>query len=219
MANLGSQAGSGLDASDITTGTLGNTVQDNITRLGTVTTGTIGSSVTFPSGHVVQVVSEPNTYNYTIGSASANHSTNYTLKKNSTTDWEPSLTNVKQGNKILVVGHVCLSKGTDDAFIAYHLDAKVDSGSYANVALGDSAGSRARKFGMARPYSHYVVVVSPITYEYSPTISGSTGTVTFRVTVSQGAGSNRDIIVNRSGGDNTETITAVSNMTLMEIQQ
>ena len=53
MANLGTQAGSGLDASDITTGTLGNTVQDNITRLGTVTTGTmnntIGSSATFPT--------------------------------------------------------------------------------------------------------------------------------------------------------------------------
>ena len=41
MANLGSQAGSGLDASDITTGTLGNTVQDNVTRLGTVTVGNI----------------------------------------------------------------------------------------------------------------------------------------------------------------------------------
>lgn len=40
MANLGPQAGSGLDASDITTGTLGNTVQDNITRLGTIGTGT-----------------------------------------------------------------------------------------------------------------------------------------------------------------------------------
>jgi len=54
MANLGTQAGSGLDASDITTGTLGNTVQDNITRLGTVTTGTInttiGSSATGGSG-------------------------------------------------------------------------------------------------------------------------------------------------------------------------
>lgn len=50
MANLGAQAGSGFDASDLTTGTLGNTVQDNITRLGTVTTGTfngtIGSSAT-----------------------------------------------------------------------------------------------------------------------------------------------------------------------------
>ena len=37
MANLGAQAGSGFDASDLTTGTLGNTVQDNITRLGKVT--------------------------------------------------------------------------------------------------------------------------------------------------------------------------------------
>ena len=53
MANLGAQAGSGFDASDLTTGTLGNTVQDNITRLGTVTTGTmnntIGSSATVPA--------------------------------------------------------------------------------------------------------------------------------------------------------------------------
>ena len=49
MANLGAQAGSGLDANDITTGTLGNTVQDNITRLGTVTTGTLGSSVVVPA--------------------------------------------------------------------------------------------------------------------------------------------------------------------------
>ena len=58
MANLGAQAGSGLDASDITTGTLGNTVQDNITRLGTVTTGTmnntIGSSATFPAGMIIK---------------------------------------------------------------------------------------------------------------------------------------------------------------------
>ncbi len=58
MANLGSQAESGLDASDITTGTLGNTVQDNITRLGVVTTGTfngtVGSSATFPNGTLVK---------------------------------------------------------------------------------------------------------------------------------------------------------------------
>lgn len=57
MANLGDQAGSGLDASDLTTGTLGNTVQDNITRLGTVTTGTmkntIHSDATFPAGSVI----------------------------------------------------------------------------------------------------------------------------------------------------------------------
>ena len=51
MANLGAQAGSGLDASDITTGTLGNTVQDNITRLGTVTTGTFNGTVGTSATH------------------------------------------------------------------------------------------------------------------------------------------------------------------------
>jgi len=59
MANLGSQAGSGFDASDLTTGTLGNTVQDNITRLGTVASGTfngtIGSSANMPSGTVIKM--------------------------------------------------------------------------------------------------------------------------------------------------------------------
>ena len=67
MANLGDQAGSGLDASDLTTGTLGNTVQDNITRLGTVTTGTmnntIGSSATFPAGMVTNVFNYKTDYN------------------------------------------------------------------------------------------------------------------------------------------------------------
>ena len=62
MANLGTQAGSGFDASDLTSGTLGNTVQDNITRLGAVTTGTmnntIGSSATFPSDTVLQYVAK-----------------------------------------------------------------------------------------------------------------------------------------------------------------
>tara|TARA_B100000214_G_scaffold373149_1_gene352864 strand:+ start:7185 stop:7940 length:756 start_codon:yes stop_codon:yes gene_type:complete len=47
----------GITASHLTTGTLGNTVQDNITRLGTVTTGTIdntiGSNAIFPTGAVV----------------------------------------------------------------------------------------------------------------------------------------------------------------------
>ena len=45
LANLGD-----INASDLTTGTLGNTVQDNITRLGTVTTGTLGANVTITDG-------------------------------------------------------------------------------------------------------------------------------------------------------------------------
>ena len=103
MANLGAQAGSGLDASDITTGTLGNTVQDNITRLGVVTTGTmnntIGSSATFPGpptgasgGHVLQVVSATTT----------------TYTSNTTGNWEDtnltaSITPSDSSNKVLVL--------------------------------------------------------------------------------------------------------------------
>ena len=36
------------------TGTMPNGTQDNITRLGTVTSGTLGSGVTFPAGHILQ---------------------------------------------------------------------------------------------------------------------------------------------------------------------
>ena len=51
--------------------TLGNSTQDNITRLGTVAAGTIGSAVnlnsaTFPAGHILQVKHFPYTSNMSI---------------------------------------------------------------------------------------------------------------------------------------------------------
>ena len=57
---LQDQAGNDVLTTADSGATLGNSTQDNITRLGTVTSGTynstIGSSATFPAGHVVQVV-------------------------------------------------------------------------------------------------------------------------------------------------------------------
>ena len=83
MANLGAQAGSGFDASDLTTGTLGNTVQDNITRLGTVTTGTfngtIGTNDAFPAGHVVQYKSVIVVGNQSTNQTSFQHLSAYDL--------------------------------------------------------------------------------------------------------------------------------------------
>ena len=62
IANLGSQAGSGLDASDITEGTLGSTVQDNITRLGTVAAGNLSNTaIVWPAGHIIQTQVYQNT--------------------------------------------------------------------------------------------------------------------------------------------------------------
>ena len=49
------QAGGAVLTTADSGATLGNSTQDNITRLGTVTTGTLGSGVTFPSAHILQV--------------------------------------------------------------------------------------------------------------------------------------------------------------------
>jgi hypothetical protein len=53
---LKDQAGGAVLTTSDSGATLGNSTQDNITRLGTVTTGTLQSGVTFPAGHVVQVI-------------------------------------------------------------------------------------------------------------------------------------------------------------------
>ena len=119
MANLGAQAGSGLDASDITAGTLGNTVQDNITRLGTVTTGTLShgttlqgyvdssnTGVTFPAGHIIQVIHDEETA-ANKGSTSGNYPVASGFKK--------SITPHLQTSKILVIFniHVWLTGGSN----------------------------------------------------------------------------------------------------------
>ena len=55
MANLGSQAGSGLDASDITSGVLpsGVTGGSGLTALGTVTSANLANAnIVYPAGHV-----------------------------------------------------------------------------------------------------------------------------------------------------------------------
>jgi hypothetical protein len=60
MANLGSQAGSGLDASDITSGVLpsGVTGGSGLTSLGTVTAGNLSNTaIVYPVGHIIQIKS------------------------------------------------------------------------------------------------------------------------------------------------------------------
>ena len=85
------QAGGAVLTTADSGATLGNSTQDNITRVGTVTSGTIGSGVTFPAGHVLQVqqtvldIGSNTTYDYGESSGWP------------TTDWKASLT-TKQVN-------------------------------------------------------------------------------------------------------------------------
>ena len=141
MANLGSQAGSGLDASDITTGTLGNTVQDNITRLGAVTTGTmnntIGSSATFPSGHTLQIVNHTNSYN------TDNTSGSYVVVDSASgVDWEPQIDMLKSTSKLLAIFSLALvgvRNGSHDARGVFDLEQNINGGGWSTVVSGSEA--------------------------------------------------------------------------------
>ena len=154
MANLGAQAGSGFDASDLTTGTLGNTVQDNITRLGTVTTGTmnntIGSSATFPTGHVIQTIAKRATTNSdsTTSSEVANIS-------GDSTSFEQQIT-ITSGNKVLVTINGILSMLRSGGDVGGALGIYVtQSGS--STAVYDQTGGLAQylTFGYSRDFNMY----------------------------------------------------------------
>ena len=54
---LQDQAGGAVLTTADSGATLGNSTQDNITRLGTVTTGTLGTGVTFPAGNMKYITS------------------------------------------------------------------------------------------------------------------------------------------------------------------
>ncbi len=89
------QAGAAVLTTADSGATLSNSTQDNITRLGTVTTGTIGSGVTFPAGHIIQTV-------HGIGGntpATHNGATWTNLETLGTT------ITVTKGNKVLVFAH------------------------------------------------------------------------------------------------------------------
>ena len=140
MANLGAQAGSGLDASDLTTGTLGNTVQDNITRLGTVTTGTmnntIGSSATFPSNVPTEIKSITHTTSSGNKRSGANFGTGLTISN--LLDGESLLITISGGNLLQGTGYarsslcgIHVNNGTANTIIM---------GGYA-YGLGDSHAS------------------------------------------------------------------------------
>ena len=122
IANLGTQAGSGLDASDITTGTMGAV--------------TLGDSVVFPAGHVVQTV---------YGSSTAVTSTTST---SSTTINASHLTKdiqITAGNTVKwtfnFAHNMMATDGSAYQACKWYMYHKVDGGTFADIYNGDYVGS------------------------------------------------------------------------------
>ena len=169
---------------------------------------------TLPAGSCLQVVSSTLTYPSSYTGAI---NTAYTVQSASSTDWTTSIT-INQGNKILVQLCLNVAKG-GDANTYYDLLYDVDgSGSYTNVAVGDSSGNRSRHTGNVRSYAtSYNIEESTCCFLFTPTISGSTGVVRFKVNLTQRAGGNRTLFVNRTDTNNSEGGSVASSLTAMEI--
>ena len=170
---------------------------------------------TRPSGSVLQVVNSIMTYP---SSYAGVLDTAYTVQSAASTDWATSIT-INQGNKILVQLNLNVAKDDGDPNVYYDLLYDIDgSGSYTNVAVGDSSGSRSQHTGNIRSYTDiYNIEESTCCFLFTPTISGSTGVVRFKVNITQRAGGTRSFLVNRTEADNSEGGTVPSSLTAMEI--
>ena len=107
------------------------------------------------------------------------------------------------------------SSGPNTAFV---VQMDVDGGGYSEPVIGASGTSRTRSLGHITVPSIYQQAPAPVNLLVSPTISGSTGTVKFKIMVTQGAGSARTILLNHTDNNSAEGTTTVSVLTAMEIQ-
>ena len=107
---------------DNITGKTGTSGSAPITLSGNA--ATLGSGVTFPTGHVIQVTSQPNSYPHALSGLS-NRSSDLAVQSASSVDWELTLSNVIQGNKILITGMVQFSVDSANGNPAYKLQMKV----------------------------------------------------------------------------------------------
>ena len=167
------------------------------------------------AGSVIQVVNSLNNYSYEI---TGTCNTEYTVLSASGTNWDTAIT-VNQGNKVHVSLTLYVAKSASgDANTYFDIYYKVDSGSYAKVATGASMGSRSQHFGNVRSFgAPYNIEESSAQALITPSISGSTGVITFQVRVTQRAGSDRAILINHTEQDNSEGGTTVSSLTAMEV--
>jgi|2_EtaG_2_1085320.scaffolds.fasta_scaffold34154_3 hypothetical protein len=121
----------GITAAHITSGALpvGVTGGSGLTALGTVASGTIGSGVTFPAGHVVQVLQYTNDY-----TAETTTTSEGDFEQSDTVAWEPSIT-VSSGNKVLILStiQVATTISGENTRVSWRLYEKKGDASYALI--------------------------------------------------------------------------------------
>ena len=99
--------------------------------------GTIGSGVTFPSGHTLQIVSSTNAYNTDVTS------TSYTVVDSASgVDWEPQITMLKSTSKLLAIFSLSLTgvrNGGADGRGKFDLEQNINGGGWSTAVGGHEA--------------------------------------------------------------------------------
>ena len=122
-------AGGSLEASTLT-----QTPNASLTGM----TGEIGSTVTFPAGHILQVLSTVKT------DTQSYHNTSSAVAWQDITGLSRTITPASTSNKILINFNITYGSNTYAAF--FKIQRKIGSGSYADLTgvMGDASGNRTR---------------------------------------------------------------------------
>ena len=148
---------------------------NNVTDIGSVTAGTIGSSVTFPAGHVLQVVTSNSTthFYYTTSSTKFDNGTALTRADDShgsvIDDLNVTLTTKKANSKFLVLINL-QNCGVDSPQSGYPFVLNVYSSidSYATpIVRGDQVGSNRQRFSAAKYPRTYLNSYATTTMNFS----------------------------------------------------
>ena len=171
---------------------------------GTITTGTLGSGVTFPAGHVLQVKSASMGDALSLTSITAQTWTDIA-------GLSVQITPKFSSSKIMVFASV---KGNTAQNVMCFLKTLRDS---TEVGIGNTQGSFTRCSGALKEISSYDIGSTDWNFIDSPTIPDTPIAITYKVQVY----TNGTVYINRPtvAADNYSVGSAHSSMTVMEIKQ
>ena len=179
---------------------------------GTITTGTLGSGVTFPGagtgangGHILQVASATQTGSQEIGNSLTD-----------VTGLSCTMT-ITSGNKVLIQGHLYFGRDAEDYGAVFIRDK--DSNNIV-VSTSSAQGNAIHAVGSIANYGNEagtIYHVIPVTFAYLWTPDHTN--VTVKVSAQQTFG-NDSIYLNRMKEDTNDTanVGTISTLTIMEIQ-
>ena len=206
-----------LNTSGVTTFASNTTFSGTGNNIGTATAGTLGSSVVFPAGHIIQVKFVEFTGVQTIGNGSSTGTTFVNIGSGvSGQEFSIDMSLSASGNKVIGFGNVNITSSQRYSGIKVFYDST-------QIALGDASSDRTRMTVSTMrnddaSNDQYIMHNSSFSFNYTPS---DTSNHTYSVKAGNTWSNSGYTYINRNNddGDNAYTHRGYSHFTLMEIAQ